>query len=190
MTTRPAWSPTEAPGHLPNPHPHPRSGVSPSSQATRRAPSLAPLPGVCRSEPRKLLGAAYLSAFIKWNKLFLNTGVAHSLREEIKMNPDNGKLHGGTADSPEINTTSLRQRAGERQRSRRLCRERGTPRSRRGALSQAWVSLQKKTPHPGPGTGGAGEPQAGPARPARPACMLWGCNGLPGAPLPLSTLTP
>lgn len=33
-----------------------------------------------RNKSRQLLVSAYLSAFIKWNKLFLNTRVANSLR--------------------------------------------------------------------------------------------------------------
>ena len=47
---------------------------------TRRGVHLTPLTLMFRSKHRKLLVSAYLSAFIKWNKLFLNTRVANSLR--------------------------------------------------------------------------------------------------------------
>lgn len=48
-------------------------------RGTRQGVHLTPLT-VMLSKQRKLLVSAYLSAFIKWNKLFLNTRVANSLR--------------------------------------------------------------------------------------------------------------
>lgn len=46
----------------------------------RQSMLLTPLTVMFGSKQRKLLVSAYLSTFIKWNKLFLNTRVANSLR--------------------------------------------------------------------------------------------------------------
>lgn len=46
----------------------------------RQGGQLTALTVTLSSKPRKLLASAYLSACIKWNKLFLNTRVANSLR--------------------------------------------------------------------------------------------------------------
>lgn len=48
--------------------------------STMQSVQLTSLTVMFRSKSRKLLVSAYLSAFIKWNKLFLNTRVANSLR--------------------------------------------------------------------------------------------------------------
>lgn len=48
--------------------------------STRQDVELISHRAVFRHKQRKLLVSAYLSTFIKWNKLFLNTRVANSLR--------------------------------------------------------------------------------------------------------------
>lgn len=60
---------------LPGSH---QTGAQP--KRLRQSRQLTPLTVTLRSKPRKLPTSAYLSAFIKWNKLFLNTRVANSLR--------------------------------------------------------------------------------------------------------------
>ena len=50
------------------------------SASLHEAGRASPLTVMFRGEQRNLLMSAYLSAFIKWNKLFLNTRVANSLR--------------------------------------------------------------------------------------------------------------
>lgn len=79
------------------------------------------------------------------------------------MNHDNGKLHRGTVDSPEINTTGLSMAFGEDWRSWRLCCEGGRKQSiRKLELKPAaeptgrlvgflggWVSVHQMPPAPG-----------------------------------------